>query len=580
MPFPLGKLRAFVLVLVVGVLAAGAADALAQNLLGGLEPPTRHFDEFEIAGRVVYFHQRAIDGVTVESDYINYQFDANTKELLAKKIHWRDDLPEHLPQASIARQIAEAMVAGEIQSTRLMIISPESAVFPLKPVPQGPCWVVRSRQGDELRITVIDALTGKLLGYGVPPPYTAFSFTGPGDCPQTWDWAWWSTNAQTWFNTMGYQTEGAVAPTLEKIRSHVKSDQTAMFFEIAHGDYSTFNYGCENGSWQGLAAFKVDIWMGNYAKMPFTFLASCDGMCSLGASSFSYEFRKGSFENTATVGYCGMSGAPCENCWGWSVDWQNALFSYMNQGWTVKAAFDQAGADYPTCAANMCMRFAGDADFKVVPAVMRDAEPPVVVVASPNGGETIEYGTQYEICWSAADNARVTSVAILLSSDGGATFPDTVAVGEPNDSFYLWTVPDLSSHAARIRVVAYDGVPNAGSDVSDGDFTLWGTTAGLTESEYTGVPDRAMVQVAAGNPVTLGCRLVYGVPAGAQVSLSAYDVSGRLVDRLASGYREAGYYCLDWSPGGRRGASLGTGVYFLRLDSDMGTATAKVVIAK
>jgi len=353
-----------------------------------------------------------------------------------------------------------------------------------------------------------------------------------------------------------------------------------MFFEIAHGDYSTFNYGCENGSWQGLAAFKVDIWMGNYAKMPFTFLASCDGMCSLGASSFSYEFRKGSFENTATVGYCGMSGAPCENCWGWSVDWQNALFSYMNQGWTVKAAFDQAGADYPTCAANMCMRFAGDADFKVVPAVMRDAEPPVVVVASPNGGETIEYGTQYEICWSAADNARVTSVAILLSSDGGATFPDTVAVGEPNDSFYLWTVPDLSSHAARIRVVAYDGVPNAGSDVSDGDFTLWGTTAGLTESEYTGVPDRAMVQVAAGNPVTLGCRLVYGVPAGAQVSLSAYDVSGRLVDRLASGYREAGYYCLDWSPGGRRGASLGTGVYFLRLDSDMGTATAKVVIAK
>jgi len=128
--------------------------------------------------------------------------------------------------------------------------------------------------------------------------------------------------------------------------------------------------------------------------------------------------------------------------------------------------------------------------------------------------------------------------------------------------------------------VAYDGVPNQGSDVSDGDFTLWGTTAGLTEPEYTGVPDRATVHVAGGNPVTSPCRLVYGVPASAEVSLSLYDVNGRLVDRLASGYREAGYYRLDWRSDGRRGASLGPGIYFLRLDSDMGTATAKVVIAK
>jgi hypothetical protein len=472
------------------------------------------------------------------------------------------------------------MVAGEIQSSRLVIISPESAVFPLKPVPQDPCWVVRSRQGGEIRITVIDALTGQLLGYGVPPPYTAFSFTGPGDCPQTWDWAWWSTNARTWFNTMGYQTEGAVAPTLEKIRNHVKSDQTAMFYEIAHGDYTTFNYGCVDGIWQGLAAFKVGIWIANFAKMPFAFIASCDGMCSLGASSFSYEFRKGSFENTATVGYCGMSGAPCEDCWGWSVDWQNALFSYMNQGWTVKAAFEQAGADYPTCAANTCMRFAGDESFQVVPAVMRDPEAPVVTVVSPNGGETLEYGSQYEIRWRASDNARVTSVTILLSTDGGASFPDTVASGEPNDSSYVWTVPDLSSHTARIRVVAFDGVPNAGIDISNGDFTLWGTTAGVREPWCAGVPARVRLDVAGANPASWGCRLLYGIPAGSYVSLAIYDAGGRLVDHLVSGYRDGGYYRVDWGSHDRSGVALSPGIYFLRLDCDGGTATAKVVIAK
>jgi parallel beta-helix repeat protein len=43
----------------------------------------------------------------------------------------------------------------------------------------------------------------------------------------------------------------------------------------------------------------------------------------------------------------------------------------MNQGYPVKYAFDQAGADYPTCASHGCMRFAGDTEFAVVPIVSR-----------------------------------------------------------------------------------------------------------------------------------------------------------------------------------------------------------------
>ena len=68
--------------------------------------------------------------------------------------------------------------------------------------------------------------------------------------------------------------------------------------------------------------------------------------------------------NTATVGYCGMSATYCATCWDYSVPWQDALFGYIYQGWTVKDAFDQAQADYPACAGtNNCMRFAGDPEF-------------------------------------------------------------------------------------------------------------------------------------------------------------------------------------------------------------------------
>ncbi|GAH13281.1 unnamed protein product, partial [marine sediment metagenome] len=50
------------------------------------------------------------------------------------------------------------------------IISPESDVFPIKPTPQNPCWIVRSIDNNKITVTIIDAINGKVLGYGVPPP--------------------------------------------------------------------------------------------------------------------------------------------------------------------------------------------------------------------------------------------------------------------------------------------------------------------------------------------------------------------------------------------------------------------------
>jgi hypothetical protein len=201
-------------------------------------------------------------------------------------------------------------------------------------------------------------------------------------------------------------------------------------------------------------------------------------------------------------------------------------------------------------------------------------------VVAPDGGETLEYGSLYEIRWVATDNARVTSVTILLSTDGGVSFPDTIAAGEPNDSSYLWAVPDLSSHLAKVRVVAFDGVPNAGDDMSDTGFTLWGTTAGLLEPEYVGLPGGVVLSVAGGNPARSGCRLVYGVPGATHVRLGVYDVKGRLVEHIVDGYRNGGYYQIDWSAEDRSRGDVSPGIYFFRLDSEQGTATAKTVLAR
>ena len=142
-----------------------------DDLLGKYETSDKVFERTEIGDMIVYWHQRMIDDAIVEGDYIVYQFDRNTKELLKERRHWRDDLPRHVT-IKITKEQAESMVRGEVQFTQLYIISPESDVFPLKPPPQNPCWVVTSVDSGKMIVTIIDAVNGKTLGHGVTPPTT------------------------------------------------------------------------------------------------------------------------------------------------------------------------------------------------------------------------------------------------------------------------------------------------------------------------------------------------------------------------------------------------------------------------
>ena len=66
-------------------------------------------------------------------------------------------------------------------------------------------------------------------------------------------------------------------------------------------------------------------------------------------------------------------------------------------------------------------------------------------VLSPNGGEVWPPGSTQKISWSATDNGSVSSIDIDLSTDGGATYPVTVATGLPNTGTYTWTVSNNST---------------------------------------------------------------------------------------------------------------------------------------
>jgi hypothetical protein len=93
-------------------------------------------------------------------------------------------------------------------------------------------------------------------------------------------------------------------------------------------------------------------------------------------------------------------------------------------------------------------------------------------VISPDGGEVLAAGMTHDLSWAATDDQVVTSIDLAYSTDGGSTFPYPIAVGEPNDGHFDWTVPATVSTQAIVRAVAHDGDGNSADADSAEIFTI------------------------------------------------------------------------------------------------------------
>ncbi|NLP05375.1 T9SS type A sorting domain-containing protein, partial [Candidatus Fermentibacteria bacterium] len=106
------------------------------------------------------------------------------------------------------------------------------------------------------------------------------------------------------------------------------------------------------------------------------------------------------------------------------------------------------------------------------------------------------------------------------------------------------------------------------------DTLMWTVGVGVGEGESGAVPRLAM-GIPSPNPVTVSASIEYSTPASGMLELGIYDITGRLVEILASGEAPAGSHTAVWQPG-----QIANGVYFVRLTTPSGCVTRQVMVVR
>ncbi|WP_417199251.1 reprolysin-like metallopeptidase [Bizionia sp.] len=200
----------------------------------------------------------------------------------------------------------------------------------------------------------------------------------------------------------------------------------------------------------------------------------------------------------------------------------------------------------------------GQTDADLMTVTVENVDP--FTVAGPNGGDVWTEGATQTVTWNVGqtDNATINcqTVNILLSTDGGFTYPYTLAAATPNDGTEDINVPSGTlSTTARVMVEAADNIfydisnSNFNINTNDPDFYFVNTNGDQAICGGTSVSYEFDYFAINGFTDTTGFT-VSGNPAGSNVVITpnSLDVSGSfIVDVNNLGGAPAGDYTITVS---------------------------------
>lgn len=203
-----------------------------------------------------------------------------------------------------------------------------------------------------------------------------------------------------------------------------------------------------------------------------------------------------------------------------------------------------------------------------------DAAAGPFLVTSPNTNVTWNTPYPQTVTWNVANTNAATvncaTVNILLSTDGGNTFPTVLAASTPNDGSQQITLPSVNTATARIKVKA---VGNVFFDISNTNFTM-STATGIGNNSSEILTFRLSQNFP--NPFNPSTIINFTIPNMSNVTLKVYDMRGNLVSSLINGeLRTEGNYSFEFD-----GSALASGMYFYKIEAGSFSETKKMILLK
>ncbi len=193
--------------------------------------------------------------------------------------------------------------------------------------------------------------------------------------------------------------------------------------------------------------------------------------------------------------------------------------------------------------------------------------PGSVTVTAPNGGETWEVGSAYDITYTYAG---VSDVHLELSTDNGSTWSDIEAT-TPASGTYSWDVPNTPSTECLVRVS--DASNASVMDVSDGVFTIQ-PAVGVND-ESNNLPKIYSLSQNYPDPFNPTTSIKYQLPQSGFVTLKVYDILGKEVATLINGQKAAGRYEVNFDA-----SNLTSGIYIYQITANNYVSSKKMMLIK
>jgi hypothetical protein len=216
------------------------------------------------------------------------------------------------------------------------------------------------------------------------------------------------------------------------------------------------------------------------------------------------------------------------------------------------------GESLPTASRTMTFRLTardnqpggGGVNYVSANVIVNSSAGPFLVTA-PNTAVTWNGNSTQAITWNVANTTAApiacANVKILLSTDGGNTFPETLLASTANDGTENATIPNLPTTTARVRV---ECVTSPFFDLSNANFTITAfvpaptnvvatavstTSVGITWTSAAGAVSYEVYRRAAGGSYTLaGPSLTTSFTDLTASAGTAYLYAVKTIDALAA----------------------------------------------